>query len=115
MRVRVVDGHVEAQRLQQHVLVEDEVLRLLQVRVLGDVLVQARVHHLDHVLQLARLLLDLGRQEQAGRCDAVPVEMRERVEGIEPVHVHDGRVDAELRPGGGRDPSVTSSSTSCGQ
>lgn len=62
VRVRMVDGHVEAQRLQKHVLVEDKVLRLFQVRVPGDVLrtrVQARVHNLDHVLQLPRLLLDL--------------------------------------------------------
>lgn len=63
--VRMVDGHVEAERLQEHVLVEDEVLRLFQVRVPGDVLrarVQTRVHHLDHVLQLPGLLLDLTGQ-----------------------------------------------------
>lgn len=38
--------------------------------------------------------LYLGRQEQTGRCDAVPREVRERVERIEAVHVHNGRVDA---------------------
>lgn len=36
----------------------------------------------------------LGRQEQTSRCDAVPWEVRERVERIKAVHVHNGRVDA---------------------
>jgi hypothetical protein len=33
VRVRVVDGHVEAERLQQDVLVRHQLLRLLLVRV----------------------------------------------------------------------------------
>lgn len=41
----------------------------------------------------------LSGKEETGGCNAVSVEMRERVEGIEPVHVHDGRVDAQLGPG----------------
>lgn len=38
VRVRMVNGDVEAERLQQHVLIEDQVLRLFQVRVLGRLL-----------------------------------------------------------------------------
>lgn len=64
VRVRVVDGHVEAERLQQHVLVEHQILGLLGVALferIGRLELQADVHHLDDVLELARLLLDLGK------------------------------------------------------
>ena len=80
VRVRVVDGHVKPQRLQQDVLVENQLLRLLLVRVGPDVqrrhvaAVEADVRHLDHVLQLSRLLLHLGSQEQGRQRDRVPDE-----------------------------------------
>ena len=75
--------------------------------------------HLDDVLQLPRLLLNLenriaikgisdlnplmsdhhlcGEEEGCG-CDGVPVEAVEGVEHVEPLHVHDRRVDAQLGP-----------------
>lgn len=56
------------------------------------------MRHLDDVFQLSRLLLDLGGQEQRRRCDRVTVEPLERVEHVEPLHVHDRRVDAQLGP-----------------
>lgn len=98
VRVRMVDGHIEAERLQQHILVEHQVLRLLlecgrtDFRALGDAL--RGEQRLDDGLDLARLFLDFGRQEQAGRCNAGAMEYLERVEHVEPMHVHDGRVDA---------------------
>ena len=82
---------------------------------------EADVGHLDDVLQLARLLLNLenrieikgiaelsllcqvnghhlrGEEEWCG-CDGVSVESVEGVEHVEPLHVHDRRVDAELGP-----------------
>ena len=54
------------------------------------------VGHLDDVLQLPRLLLHLGRQEQCRRSDGIPVEAGERVEHVEAMHVHDGGVDGQL-------------------
>lgn len=99
VRVRMVDGDVEAERLQQHVLVEHQILGLLGVALLeriGRLELQADVHHLDDVLELARLLLDLSGEKECCRGDAVPMELREGMERVEPVHVHDGGVDAEL-------------------
>ena len=65
---------------------------------------QTDVRHLDDVLQLPGLLLDLGGQEQRGRGHGVAVEAGERVEHVETLHVHDGRVDAQLGAvkGGGK-------------
>ena len=60
MRVRMVNGHVEAQRLQEDVFVEHQVLCLLDVRVLGGLLArQTHVGDPDHMLQFPRLLFDL--------------------------------------------------------
>lgn len=98
VRVRMIDGHIEAERLQQHILVEHQVLRLLlerggaDLRALGDAL--GGKQRLDDGLDLARLLLDFGRQKQAGRRNAGAVKHLERMKHVEPVHVHDGRVDA---------------------
>ena len=61
--------------------------------------VEADVRHLDDVLQLARLLLDLGGEEERGGGDRVAVEPVEGVEHVEPLHVHDRSVDAQLSPG----------------
>ena len=58
--------------------------------------VETDVRHLDDVLQLARLLLHLGSQEQAGQGDGVPVEALVGVEHVEAIRVHDRRVDAKL-------------------
>lgn len=69
MRVGMINGHIKAERLQQHVLVKDEVLRLFLVRLFGRLLaVQAHVCYPDHVLQLAGLLLHLKwmRQKWSG-------------------------------------------------
>lgn len=100
VRVRVVYGHVEAERLQEHVLVEHQVLGLLLVVVRSRIkrgaalaTVQADVRHFDHVFQLPGLLLHLCGEEERCRRHRVPVELRERVECIKTMHVHDGRVD----------------------
>jgi len=80
--VRVVDGDVEAERLEQDVLVEHQLLGFLLVRVGPDVkgrhvaAVEADVRHLDHVLQLSRLLLHLGGQEQGCQSDGIPGDIR---------------------------------------
>jgi len=95
MRVRMIDGHIETQRLQQHVLVEDKLLGEFGVVLLGGRR-QALVGSPDNVLQLPRLLLHLGGQEEASRRHGVPVKVSERVEGVEAMHIHDGRVDAQL-------------------
>ena len=57
------------------------------------------MRHLDDVLQLARLLLDLGGEEERGGGDGVAVEPVEGVEHVEPLHVHDRSVDAQLSTG----------------
>ena len=64
----------------------------------GLLAVEADVRHLDDVLQLARLLLDLGGEEERGGGDRVAVEPVEGVEHVEPLHVHDRSVDAQLSP-----------------
>ena len=55
------------------------------------------MRHLDDVLQLARLLLHFGSQEQAGQGDGVPVEALVGVEHVEAIRVHDRCVNAKLR------------------
>lgn len=60
--------------------------------------VEADVRHFDDVLQLPGLLLHLGGQEERRRGHRVAVEAGERVKHVEALHVHDGRVDAQLRP-----------------
>jgi len=59
--------------------------------------VEADVRHLDDVLQLARLLLHFGSQEQTGQGDGVPVEALVGVEHVEAIRVHDRCVNAKLR------------------
>ncbi len=56
------------------------------------------MRHLDDVLQLPGLLLHLGRQEEGGGRHRVAVEPGEAVEHVEPLHIHDGGVDAQLSP-----------------
>lgn len=97
MRVRMVDGHVEAERLQQHILVEHQILRLLGVALAQRVRrfqPQTDVYHLDDVLQLARLLFDLCREKKCRRSYTVSMEISKGVKCVEPVHVNDGCVDA---------------------
>lgn len=106
-RVRMLDGDVEAESHQQHVLVADQLLRLLSVqlgaavdggaRVRGILtFLQARLHHLDDVIEFARLLFDFSRQKEGSRGDRVPMKVGERVKTVEAMHVDDGRVYAQL-------------------
>ena len=60
---------------------------------------EADVGDLDDVLELPGLLLDLGGEEERRGGDRIAVELGERVEHVEPLHVHDGGIDAELCPG----------------
>lgn len=58
----MIDRHIEAERLQQHVLVEHQVLRLFGVAFpqrIRRLHPETDVHHLDDVLELAWLLFDL--------------------------------------------------------
>lgn len=103
VRVRVIDAHVEAERLEEDVLVHDEVGRLLEVLLRADVqrlvlvvLHEAELRHFDDVLELPRLLLHLAREEERRRRHVVPVEVGEGVKDEEAVHVDHGRVDAQL-------------------
>ena len=59
---------------------------------------EADVGDLDDVLELPGLFLDLGGEEERRGGDRVAVELGERVEHVEPLHVHDRRVDAQLGP-----------------
>jgi len=95
MRVRMIDGHIEAQRLQEHVLVEHKLLGEFGVILLGGRR-QALVGGPNNMLQLPRLLFYLGGQEEARRRHGVAMKVGEGVKGVEPMHVHNGRVDAQL-------------------
>lgn len=53
---------------------------------------KADLRHLNDVLQLARLLLYFGSEEEGSCCYRVPVESRERMKHVEPVHVHYCRI-----------------------
>lgn len=60
---------------------------------------QAHLRDLDDMFQLARLLLHFGREEQRCRRYRVAVEVGERVEHVETVHVNDSGVDTQLSTG----------------
>jgi len=45
---------------------------------------------------VAKVIWYLSCKEQGSRCYGVSVEFSEGVEHVEPLHVDDGRVDAEL-------------------
>lgn len=63
VRVRMVDGDIETERLQQHILVEHQILSLLGVALfewIGRFHTQTYVNHLDDVLELPGLLFDLS-------------------------------------------------------
>lgn len=63
VRMRMIDGHIEAERLQQNVLVEDQIVGVLIVerRIdFGEFLILQRKLHLDDGLDFARLLFDFG-------------------------------------------------------
>lgn len=60
---------------------------------------QAHLRDLDDMFQLAGLLLHFGREEQRCRCYRVAVEVGERVEHVETVHVNDSGVDTQLSTG----------------
>ena len=55
--------------------------------------------HLDDVLELPRLFLHFGRQEQGSQRDFIAMEKMVSVEHVEPVRVHNRGVDAQLSPG----------------
>lgn len=62
VRVRMVDGNIEPECLQQHVLVEHQILSLLGVAFfgwIGRLHAQTYVHHFDDVLELSWLFFDL--------------------------------------------------------
>lgn len=60
---------------------------------------QAHLRDLDDMFQLAGLLLHFGREEQRCRRYRVAVEVGERVEHVETVHVNDSGVDTQLSTG----------------
>lgn len=62
MRMRMVDGNIETECLQQHILVEHQILSLLSVvffQWIGRLHAQTYVYHFDDVLEFTWLFLDL--------------------------------------------------------
>lgn len=95
MRMRMIDSHIKTERLQQYILIEDKLLGEICIALFGS-LRQALVRRSYHMLQLTGLLLHFGCQKQTGRGHGIAMEMCERVERIESMHIHDGRIDAQL-------------------
>lgn len=52
------------------------------------------VSDLDDVFQFSGLFLDFGSEKQRRSSYSIPVEIQQRMEHVESVHVHDGGVDA---------------------
>lgn len=118
MSMRMIYRHVETERLEQHIFVENEILGLLLekfFRRFGNRQIQAHHRYLDHRFKLARLLLHLFIchvrfnlclsiaysvylccQEQACHRHPILVKLCEWVKCIKSVHVNDCCVYAQL-------------------
>ena len=59
---------------------------------------QTNVGYFDHVFQLPGLFFYFGGKKQRSGSDSVTVEPTEGMKHVEPLHVHDRRIDAQLCP-----------------
>lgn len=101
VRMRMVDGDVKAQGLQQDVLVADQLLGLLYIgvrsridgRLIAQTVVEAKMSDLYDVFEFPRLFFDFGCEKQRRRGQRIAVESGEGVEHVKTLHVDNRGVD----------------------